>query len=93
MTHYLKTPTYNKQTIKLQLINTIIKNHNLYCKCITPVLHIKKIINTFTYTPCPHTTKNKKDQHRNKKTTNTLKGLKNKKLNHLFAANKKNNKK
>lgn len=90
MTHFLKNPVYHNHTLKLQLMNTIINSHDLCCGCPTPILHIKEIINTFSYSPCPRTTKKKKNNLKNKKTTNTLKSLKNKKLNHLFTNNKKN---
>lgn len=86
MTHYLKSPTYNGRAMELQLMNTIIGNHDLCCGCMTPALHIKEIINTFSYTPCPRTTGDKEDHHGDKETTDALEGLEDGELDRLFAA-------
>lgn len=85
MTHFLKNPVYNGRAMELQLMNATINCHDLCCGCQTPVLHLKEIINTFSYSPCPRTTGEKEDHHGDKETTDALEGLEDGELDRLFA--------
>lgn len=85
MTHFLKDPLYNGRAMELQLMNATINCHDLCCGCMTPVLHLKEIINTFSYSPCPRTTGGDDDHRGDKETTDALEGLEDGELDRLFA--------
>lgn len=85
MTHFLKDPLYHGRAMELQLMNATINCHDLCCGCLTPVLHLKEIINTFSYSPCPRTTGAGDDHHGDKETTDALEGLEDGELDRLFA--------